>query len=231
MTQATDRHSAFYEWLTPDNAAVLLIDHQLQLIIGCQSMEPKLLINNTLALGQIAKIFNLPVVITTSGSQGPAGSTIPQLVEMFRGHEIIDRTLYFNSMADPRFANAVKNTGRKKLIVAGITTDLCVVFPAISAVAAGYNVHVVVDACASWDKRIDDAAMMRMSQAGCILTNVQAVAAELQSSLAERDPEAAKQNQGAIFDFYTKYVGPTGMITEYWQARAIQSSHAVGAPL
>jgi glyoxylase-like metal-dependent hydrolase (beta-lactamase superfamily II) len=95
-------------------------------------------------------------------------------------------------MQDPTFRAAVERTGRKKLVIGGITTDLCVVFPAITAVADGYDVYVVGDACASWNRRIDDLAIARVRQAGAIVTNVQSLAAELQTNLAARDEAAAR---------------------------------------
>ncbi len=204
----------YYEKITPQNSAVLLIDYQTQLLLGCQSMDQKKLVNNTVALARIAKMFNLPVVITTTGggAKGPAGPTLPALTAEFPNVKQIDRQLFFNSMLDPQFVEAVQKTGRKKLIIGGITTDLCVVFPAVTAVGMGYDVFVVGDACASWDKQIDDLAMMRIAQAGAIPVNVQALAAELQSNLAEIDPAAAKANQQNLLKFYGEFVGVTGLI-------------------
>lgn len=204
----------YYERITPHNAAVLLIDYQTQLLLGCQSMDQKKLVNNAVALARIAKMFNLPVVMTTTGGaeQGPAGPTLPALTAEFPNVKQIDRQLFFNSMLDPQFAEAVRETGRKKLIIGGITTDLCVVFPAVTAVGMGYDVYVVGDACASWDKQIDDLAMMRIAQAGAIPVNVQSLAAEFQSNLAEIDPAAAKANQPNLLKFYGEFVGVTGLM-------------------
>ena len=206
--------SAFYEKITPQNAAVLLIDYQTQLLLGCQSMDQKKLVNNTVALARVAKMFNLPVVLTTTGGaeKGPAGPTLPALTAEFPNVKAIDRQLFFNSMQDPQFVDAVRKTGRKKLIMGGITTDLCVVFPAVTAVGMGYDVYVVGDACASWDKQIDDLAMMRIAQAGAIPINVQSLVAEMQSNLVEIDPAAAKNNQPNLLKFYGEFVGVTGLM-------------------
>lgn len=198
--------------ITRDNAALLLIDHQTSLILGSLSMEPRLLINNTVALANIAKAFKLPVVLSTIGNGGPSGPMIPELSAEFPGVKPIDRQMYFNAMNDPAFKAAVEKTKRKKLIIAGITTDLCVMFPALTALAEGYDVYIVVDACASWDSRIDTYAFNRLSQAGCILTNVNSLMAELQNNLAVTDPDAAKANINNVLGFYQKFVGPVSLM-------------------
>ncbi|MBC7936575.1 MAG: isochorismatase family protein [Rhizobacter sp.] len=210
----TKRTSDYLGTITKDNAAVLLIDHQTNLILGSLSMESRLLVNNTLALANIAKIFKLPVVLTSTGggANGPAGPIIPELLAEFPGQKVIDRQMYFNAMNDPVFKADVEKTKRKKLIIAGITTDLCVMFPAITAVAEGYDVYIVVDACASWDSRIDTYAFNRLSQAGCILTNINALMAELQNNLAVSDPDAAKANQKNLLSFYGRFVGPLSLM-------------------
>jgi nicotinamidase-related amidase len=204
------RTSEYLGKITPDNAAVLFIDYQTQLILSCQSMMPQEIKNNTLALARIAKIFDLPVVMTTTGggAKGPSGGTFAELTEEFPDVEQIDRQQFLNSMQDPKFNAAVKATGKQKLIVGGITSDLCVVFPVITAIAEGYDVYVVADACASWTKQIDDIALNRMSQAGAIVTSVQSLCAELQTNLTEYDPERAKGNMLKQMEFYQTFVGP-----------------------
>ena len=178
--------------------------------MSCQSATPHETTNNTLALAYIAKMYELPVVITTTGggAKSPAGGTMSELTKEFPDVETIDRQQYLNSMQDPKFNEAVKATGRKKLIMGGITTDLCVVFPAITAVAEGYDVYVIADACAAWTKEIHQISLDRLTQAGVIVTNVQALCAELQTNLTELDAERAKTKQKDIFNFYGTFVGP-----------------------
>jgi nicotinamidase-related amidase len=172
------------DYLTPNNAAMLLIDHQVGLLTCVRTMDPVNLKNNIIALAKLAKIFKLPVVLTTSGvSATPNGPLLPELVQMFPENEIIDRTLV-NSWHDPVFVKAVEKTGRKKLIMAGISTDVCLAFPAISAVKAGYDVYGVIDASATWDPVTEHAAMMRMNNAGVKVVNWVAAAAELQRDWA-----------------------------------------------
>lgn len=215
------RTSDYLGKITPDNAAVLFIDYQTQLILGCQSAPPQEIMNNTLALARIAKIYELPVVITTTGggAKSPAGGTISELTKEFPDVETIDRQQYLNSMQDPKFNEAVKATGRKKLIMGGITTDLCVVFPAITAVAEGYDVYVVADACAAWTKEIHQISLDRLTQAGVIVTNVQALCAELQTNLTELDAERAKSKQKDVFNFYGTFVSPLSVAYDNFFAR------------
>lgn len=170
--------------LTPGNAALLLIDHQVGLLTCVRTMDPVNLKNNIIALAKLARIFDLPVVLTTSGASAtPNGPLMPELVQMFPDNGIIDRTLV-NSWDDPAFVKAVEKTGRKKVIMAGISTDVCLAFPAISAVKAGYDVYAVIDASATWDSVIEQAAMLRMSAAGVKVVNWVAAAAELQRDWA-----------------------------------------------
>jgi nicotinamidase-related amidase len=172
--------SRFHEQLTPDNAAMLLIDHQTgTMLMGVGDLDPVTLKNNVLLLAGVAQIFNLPTILTTSNQEGPNGPLLPELLEMLPQAEIVHRKI-INSWDDPNFVRAVERTGRQKLIMAGVTTDVCLAFPAISALAAGYDVYAVVDASGTWNTLTQQAAMLRMAQAGVIVVNTIAVAAELQ---------------------------------------------------
>jgi nicotinamidase-related amidase len=210
----TKTKSDFLGRIDPDNAVLLLIDHQTNLILGCQSMEPILLKNNTVALAAMAKIFKLPIVLTTTGGggNGPAGPLFPELLAELPGQEVIDRQQFYNSMDDAKFKAAVEKTGRKKLIIAGITSDLCVMFPALTALSQGYDVYIVTDACASWSKEVDIAAINRLSQAGCILTNINGLYAELQNNLTMKDTERAKALQFEGIKFFGRFVGPLSLM-------------------
>lgn len=192
MSNATNGKSSYHEQLTPDNAAMLLIDHQAGLFLGVHSMEQQLLKSNAIALAKVAKVLNLPTVLFTSSRNGPNGPTIPELVELFPDQEIIDRSP-INLWNDTKCRTAVEQLGRKKLIMAGITTDVCVTFPAISAVAAGYDVYAVIDASGTWTNTAEMASMLRMMQAGVIPTNWIAIAAELKQD--EQQPTSPAMNQ------------------------------------
>lgn len=182
------------ETLNADNAALLLVDHQTGLMLCTQTMDQTLLINNTVALAKLAKAFNLPVILTTSYSAGPNGPLLPDIVKLFPEAPIIDRTLV-NAWDDPAFVGAVKKTGRKKLLIAGISTEVCTAFPALAARRDGFETYAVVDACATWDRRVEDAAMHRMAQGGVVITSWVSVAAELLNNWATE----AGGKVGAIF--------------------------------
>lgn len=166
--------------LTPQNAALVMIDHQTGLLSACRDIPAEQLRANILALARIGKIFNLPVVLTQGGHGGKSvsGPLMHELVELFPEVQIVDRH-HVNAYDDPTFRAALVQTGRRKLIMAGCTTDVCLTFPAISAAADGYDVYGVIDASGNWDLLTTQAAMIRMSQAGVIPTNWVAIWAEL----------------------------------------------------
>ena len=203
MSNLTNINSAFYEQLTPDNCAVLLIDHQAGLFLGVQSIDQQVLKNNVIALAKTAKVFNLPTVLFTSSAQGPNGPTIPEVVELFPDHEIHNRSP-INLWNDPKCRTAVEQTGRKKLIMAAITTDVCLAFPALSALKAGYDVYAVIDASGTWSQAAELASMMRLTQAGAIVTNWIAVAAELKHDEERETSPAMNKAFGehmGLYDF------------------------------
>ncbi|MGG6262989.1 isochorismatase family protein [Leptolyngbya sp. AN03gr2] len=170
----------FFEQLTPSNAAMLLIDHQVgTMLFGVTDIDPVNLKNNALYLAEVAKLFNLPTILTTSNPNGANGPLFPELIQALPGVPIVDRVI-INAWNDPAFVQAVEQTGRRKLIMAGVTTDVCLAFPAISAVGAGYDVYAVIDASGTWNTTTQAAAIARMTQAGVKCVNTIAIAAELQ---------------------------------------------------
>lgn len=177
--------------LTPDNAACLLIDHQTGLFSFSPSIEPAAFKDGILGLAKTAKAFGLPAILTTSWPQGPNGPTLPELVELFPDNEIIDRP-FVNFWDDGPSVAAVKRTGRKKLIMAGITLDVCAAMPAISAVRDGYEVHVVIDACGTWSKLAEMTNIVRLAAAGVVVTNWVAVLAELAHNTRENGKHVAE---------------------------------------
>ncbi|WP_326637436.1 isochorismatase family protein [Streptosporangium sp. NBC_01755] len=129
---------------TPDSAVLLLIDHQGAQFAGLQSHDGNLVINNTLALAKAAKLFGIPTILTTVVADR-GGRLLRSLQDVFPDQEPIDRTTQ-NSWEDQRVVEAVAATGRKDLVIAGLYTDICVVFPAVHAMADGYRVIAVTDA-------------------------------------------------------------------------------------
>jgi nicotinamidase-related amidase len=165
--------------LSADNAAVLLIDHQSGLLSLVRDYSPDEFRNNVLALADIAKHFRLPTILTTSFEDGPNGVIMPELKAAFPDAPFIPRPGQINAWDNGEFVAAVKKTGRKQLIMAGVVTDVCVAFPALSALEEGYQVFVVVDASGTFNKSVRDAALMRMAQAGAVMINWFALACEL----------------------------------------------------
>lgn len=168
-----------YVRLDKNNAAVLLVDHQDGLLSLVRDIDPDKFKNNVLALADIAKYFKLPTILTTSFEDGPNGPLVPELKATFPDAPFIARPGQINAWDNADFVNAVKATGKKQLIIAGVVTEVCVAFPALSAIEAGYDVFVVTDASGTFNQITRDAAWNRMSQAGVQLMSWFAVASEL----------------------------------------------------
>ncbi|MFB9762222.1 MULTISPECIES: isochorismate family cysteine hydrolase YcaC [Bacillaceae] len=173
--------SDLYSRLSKNDAAVLLVDHQNGLISGLvRDYGVDEFKNNVLALANTAKFFDLPVILTTSFENGPNGPLMQELVELFPDAPKIARPGQINAWDNEEFVRAIEATGKKQLIIAGVVTDVCVAFPALSAINAGYEVFVVTDASGTFSKQVADAALMRMAHGGVQLMNWFSVACELQ---------------------------------------------------
>ncbi|QCT19795.1 hydrolase [Jejubacter calystegiae] len=168
-----------YVRLDKQDAAVLLVDHQTGLLSLVRDIEPDKFKNNVLALSDLAKYFHLPTILTTSFETGPNGPLIPELKEQFPDAPYIARPGNINAWDNEDFVNAVKATGKKQLIIAGVVTEVCVAFPALSAIEEGFEVFVVADASGTFDPITRDAAWRRMEQAGVQLMTWFGVACEL----------------------------------------------------
>lgn len=166
---------------TPQNAAMLLIDHQVGTMSWTHSHDLEDVKKNALNLAKIATAVDMPLVLTSSMEENMQGPLVPELKEIapkaFANR--VKRTGIVNAMHDENFSNAVKATGRKKVVVAGITTEVCVVFPVLQLLDEGYDVQVVTDASASFTKVGDDAALRRMEQAGAVITSTAQIISEL----------------------------------------------------
>ncbi len=168
-----------YKRLNKDDAAVLLVDHQAGLMSLVQDFGPDEFKNNVLALADLSIFFKLPTILTTSFEQGPNGPLVPELKAMFPDAPYIARPGQINAWDNQDFVAAVKKTGRKQLIIAGIVTDVCVAMPTLSALAEGFEVFVVTDASGTFNTTVRDAAWSRMTQQGAQLMNWFSVACEL----------------------------------------------------
>ena len=177
------------ELFSPKNSALLLIDHQVGTMGWVGSANLDEIKMNTLALAKAADAVNMPIVLTSSmedQAQGPLFEELQQAVPEAYTNRVL-RGGVVDSMKDKGFDDAVKKTGRKNLIMAGITTDVCVVYPAITAINEGYNVQVVVDACGSPTTAADSIALRRMEKAGVTLTTTNQLIAELAQDWSTED--------------------------------------------
>ena len=168
-----------YNRLNKDDAVVLLVDHQTGLISLVQDFSPNEFKNNVLALADCAKFFGLPTILTTSFEKGPNGPLVPELKEMFPDAPYSPRPGQINAWDNEDFVAAIKATGRKQLIIAGVVTDVCVAFPTLAALAEGFDVFVVTDASGTFNETVQQASWARMTAAGAQLMNWFAVACEL----------------------------------------------------
>ena len=165
--------------LTPENALLALIDYQPEQYAGVRSVGHDELLAHVTMLGRVATTFGLPVVLSTVYVKHGMSGTNPELREVLPGVAEIDRTS-MNSWEDEDFLAAVERSGRKKLILAGLWTEVCVAFPALDALRAGYEVYVVVDAIGGVSKAAHESALQRMMQAGATPITVLGLACELQ---------------------------------------------------
>lgn len=175
-----------FEKFSADNAAMLLIDHQVGTMSWVHSISFEEMKMNALMLAQTARILKLPTVLTSSMeeyAQGPLLSELESILPVEFAARV-KRLGIVNAMDDENFAAAVKATGRKKLIIAGVTNDVCTVYPALSLVRDGFEVQVVADAGGSPTQRADDIALRRMERGGVTLTSTNQLIAELAGSWA-----------------------------------------------
>ena len=167
-----------YQPLTQENAALVLVDHQVGLMTGVRDYSTGELKHNVVSLAKAAKLLGLPIIVTTTARDSMWGPTFPELVQALPGIEIIDRP-WVNAYDCPLVVKAIEATGRKKLIFAGISLEVCAAFPAITAVSRGLDAYVAVDASGtfSWTKR--EAGLLRMQQAGVILSDYASLMVEI----------------------------------------------------
>lgn len=186
-----------YNRLSKDDAALLMVDHQSGLISLVQDFPPNEFKNNVLALAACGKYFKLPTILTTSFEDGPNGPLVPELKEVFPDAHYVPRPGNINAWDNEDFVNAVKATGRRQLIIAGVVTEVCVAFPALSAIEAGYEVFVVTDASGTFNEVTRNSAWFRMQAAGVQMMNWFGVACEL-----HRDWRNDVEGLGALFSNY-----------------------------
>ena len=191
----------FAETLTIDNAVFAFIDHQTGLMVNCRDQEPMVMKNNIIGMCELAKTTGIPSVITSSLADGPNGPIMPEITNILSDAPLVNRAGEINAWHSTEFKDAIEKTGRKKLVISGIVTDVCVMFPALSAVADDYDVYAVVDASGTWNNMVLQASMLRMSQAGVKVSTWASVLAEImQDWRSEKGAEL-----GGILADHTSY--------------------------
>jgi nicotinamidase-related amidase len=187
--------------LTPQNSALILIDHQPQMAFATHSIDTLTLINNVTGLAKAAKIFKVPTILTTVASKSFSGPIFPAVQAVFPDQNPIDRTT-MNSWEDKNFLDAVKKTGRKKLVIAALWTEVCLMGPTLGAIDDGYEVYIVTDASGGVSPEAHEMAVRRMIQAGAMPVTWLQVLLEYQRDWARQETYAAvtslaKEHAGA----------------------------------
>jgi nicotinamidase-related amidase len=159
-----------YTPLTAENAAVLLVDHQVGLLTGVRDIPVADLKHNVVALANAAKVLAVPTIVTTTERDGMWGPSIPELAAVIDEDQIIDRSAV-NAWDDQRVRDAVKATGASKLIIAGVSLEICAAFPAISAIDDGYDTYVAVDASGTFNQTKHETGVLRLHAAGVVVTD------------------------------------------------------------
>jgi len=193
MAQSTANGSApqrngheIHDLLTPDNCTVILIDHQPQMAFAVQSIDRQTLVNNVTGLAKAAKVFNVPVVLTSVAAKTFSGDIFPEVQAVFPDLQPIDRTS-MNSWDDEKFRAAVERIGRKKLVIAALWTEVCLVMPVINALQAGYEIYTVADASGGTSVEAHNMAIQRCIQAGAVPVTWMQVLLEFQRDWARQE--------------------------------------------
>ncbi|QKW56652.1 hydrolase [Stenotrophomonas sp. NA06056] len=205
--------------IDPDNAAMLLIDHQSGLFQTIGDMPFTSVRAHATALAKMATLAKMPVITTASVPQGPNGPLIPEIHDAAPHAQYVARRGEINAWDNPEFVAAVKATGRKQLIIAGTITSVCMAFPSIAAVADGYQVFAVVDASGTYSKMAEEITLARVLQAGVVPMDTAAVASEIQRTWNREDAQQWAAIYTQIFPNYQL------LIESYQKAQDVQKHH------
>lgn len=206
--------------LTPEESVLVLIDHQPFQVANLHSHEPTMVVNNTVGLAKFAKVFDVPTILTTVIEER-GGHLIQAIQDVFPDQRPINRTS-INTWEDRRVVEAVERTGRKKLIIAGLWTEICVAMPAIHALDEGYDVFVVTDASGGVSAEAHDMAVRRMERAGVVPVTWLVVSSEWQRDWARE--ETANQLGPILFE----HGGATGVALA-WELQLLATPTTDGA--
>ena len=198
----------YHQLYTAEDSAVVFIDHQPQMTFGVANIDRATLINNVTLLAKAAKEFNVPAVLTAVETESFSGYIWPQLLDVFPGQEIIERTS-MNSWDDAGFRKAIEATGKKNILLTGLWTEVCVTWPTIEMLGAGYNIYVVEDCCGATSAAAHEAALSRMVQAGAVRVTTIPALLEWQRDWAKREHYdklmGIIKNQGGAYGVGVEY--------------------------
>jgi len=200
--------NSYHKLYTPADSAVVFIDHQPQMTFGVANIDRAALINNVTLLAKVAKEFNVPAVLTAVETESFSGYIWPQLLDVFPGQPVVERTS-MNSWDDEGFRKAIEATGRKNILLTGLWTEVCVTWPAIEMLGAGYNIYVVEDCCGATSPAAHEAALSRMVQAGAVRTTAIAALLEWQRDWKNRE------HYDALMGILKQHAGAYGVGVEY----------------
>jgi len=196
--------------LTPENSVLLLADFQAQFVFSTRSTDIDSLVNNVTGLAKAAGVFKVPTILTTITAESFAGPALQPLLAALPGTAPIDRTV-INAWNDARVSGAIRATGRKKLLIAGLWTDSCVMLPALSALAEGFEVYVITDASGDYNSASHERAVQRLVQAGAVPVSWLAVALEWQADWART------ATAGALSQVFREHAASMGIGAQYRQ--------------
>ena len=200
--------------LRPEDSVLVLIDHQPYQLANLNSHEPQMVVNNTVALAKAAKAFKVPTILTSVIAER-GGLLFRRLTDVFPGQEVIDRTL-INTWQDKKVVDAVKATGRKQIIIAGLWTEVCVAMPTIQALGEGWDVTVITDASGGTSTEAHEVAIQRMIAAGANMMTWMALAAEWQRDWARTE------TAGDLADILIEHAGGSG-VAFMWEQQLLNT--------
>ena len=200
--------------LRPEDSVLVLIDHQPFQLTNLNSHDPHMAVNNAAALAKAAKAFGVPTILTSVIAER-GGLIFPQITDVFPGQEVIDRT-FVNTWEDKKVVDAVKATGRKQLIIAGMWTEVCVAMPVIQALGEGWDVTVVTDASGGVSVESHEVAIQRMIRAGANMMTWLAVMAEWQRDWARTE------TAGKVTDVLLQHAAGSG-IAYLWEQQLLNT--------
>ena len=200
--------SNYHKLYTPQDSVVVFIDHQPQMTFGVANIDRATLMNNVTLLAKVAKEFKVPTILTAVETESFSGYIWPQLLDVFPGQPIVERSS-MNAWDDAGFRKAIEATGRKNFLMMGLWTEVCVTWPTIEMIGAGYNIYVVEDCCGATSPAAHEAALSRMVQAGATRLTTIAALLEWQRDWARRE------HYDALMGLLKQQAGAYGSGVEY----------------